>query len=130
VARQDAGAECEGRLPHRRDAVRPEAAVRADVLAVARGDQAACRSRTHARAQRDVRRSRAGAEGQAGRPAVPRRRATTSSRRRSKPRWNSPTPTPERETSSTSRSRRSPTRPSSRATRTWSPCPTRRSRSS
>ncbi|UWX03552.1 DUF885 family protein [Pseudoxanthomonas sp. NC8] len=63
----DPGAEREGRLPHRRGAVRPEAAVRPALLAVARRDQATRRGRAGARARRDVRHRPPGAGRQAGR---------------------------------------------------------------
>ena len=60
------------------EAVRREAAVRAEFVAVARGDQAARRSRTQARARRDVRHRAHRAEGQAGRAGDCRTRPTTT----------------------------------------------------
>ncbi len=93
LARQDAGAEREGRFPHRRETVRREARVRAELAAVAPGNPQACRSGARKHAHRDVRH-------RADRfwPASRRRRrcrrirAKIRSSRRSRPRSSSRTP--------------------------------------
>ena len=138
LAGQDAGAECQGRLPHRPEAVRREARLRAAIVAVARRHPHARRGRTQARARRDVR-HRPHACSRSSRAAATRprnaRRAQpdeASSRRRSRPRWSWPTPTDRRATrwSKLAEPGDRDGHRRSCARRTSSPCPTRRSRSS
>ena len=107
MARADAGAAGQGRVPHRSRTLRREARLRADVAAQPRRDPATRRDRGRHHAREDVRGLAAGA-GRSRRRAADSRRARRrpSSRPRSRPRSTSRVPSARRATvSSISRSR-------------------------